>query len=107
MNILEKREKIYLSLLKKNLLEEYSEDSIQEVNVISQINDVKLPCIEPKTLSTTCVTLKLNNGFEKLNPNEIFELMNAIREKKTFHYKDYQLYYFSNSPQIKYIIKSS
>jgi len=77
------------SLLKKNLLEEYSEDSIQEVNVISQINDVKLPCIEPNTLSTNCITLKLNNGFEKLNPNEKFELMNAIRENKTFHYKDY------------------
>ena len=27
--------------------------------------------------------------------------------ESTFYYKDYQVYYYSNSPQIKYIIKSS
>ena len=77
------------SLLKKELLDEYSEDEIIEVNIISQINDIKLPCIEPKTVSTTCITLKLNKGLEKLNPNEKFGLMNAIRENKTFVHKEY------------------
>jgi len=84
------------SLLKKQLLDEYSENvnDTKEFDVIDKIDNIRLPCIEPNTISTTCITLKLKEGFKKLNQKEKFELMNAIRENKTFLHKDYDQHNF-------------